>query len=330
MNKKNEQPQGNSYRPSVTWENWLEQLAFISRLHDHELRLHVGFGYYLGAPIENDIWRANRFKSGEVDAATQPRKDYVRLVSSLPEHMKFTEPDPCREIISVTESEMSTRYINADILRMQADASNMWRLGLLSSAKRIVEIGAGYGMMAANLIRAGITRQYLIIDLPEILEISARWLGYLWKVGELPVPVYTQFHSDDMIGGKDGVFLLPSDNFSQSFERLECDILINLNSFCEMPSDVVQNYIKGAIKFSKLYSANSEKQFMNDEIGRLSDIFSQNIKCLWPKPEDYRMIDESIKKYVYVGSNEMWSPPKDMLISNLHGVVGPKRPSINC
>jgi len=319
----------NSYRPSQVWDNWLKQLEFIKRLYDYELRLHVGFGYYLGAPIENDIWRSNRFKHGEIDYDSQFQRDYIRLVSLLPEHMKFSEPDPCREVISVIDSK-SSRYINTDILRMQADASNMWRLGLLSSAKRIVEIGAGYGMMAANLIRSGITSQYLIIDLPEVLEVSARWLGYLYEVGELPVPVHTKFHANQILEGNEGVFLISSDNFINFFEGMECDLLINLNSFCEMPSDVVQNYINGSIKFSKLYSANREKQFMNDEIECLSDIFSKNIKYLWPRPEDYRIIDDSIKKYVYVGSNEMYSPPNDLLISNLEGVFGSTMPAINC
>ncbi len=44
---------------SSIWSTWLEQLAFLNLLEDKILRMHVGFGFYLGAPIASDIWNAN-------------------------------------------------------------------------------------------------------------------------------------------------------------------------------------------------------------------------------------------------------------------------------
>ena len=103
----------------------------------------------------------------------------------------------------------------------------------LLKSRHIVEIGSGFGRTAHSILSNFKIDRFVIIDLPEILEVSK---CYLKKVLD-----------------------------SESFKKLEFvsnanyrdigyfDIAINIDSMQEMPNDIAKNYLKWVYKNSSFF-----------------------------------------------------------------------------
>ena len=92
--------------------------------------------------------------------------------------------------------------------------------------RNVVEIGAGFGRSChelLNLIES--IDEYVIIDLPEIINLSST---YLKKV------IPNHFHKIKFVENTN----------EELIETLKPDLVINVDSFQEMPVDVIDNYIK--------------------------------------------------------------------------------------
>ena len=104
----------------------------------------------------------------------------------------------------------------------------------------ICEIGAGYGMLATMLYRLFKVKNYVVIDLPQNLYLSAYYLG-------------TNF-PDKSIGFIQEDLRLPKDlndlNFSlaDNVDKIGCkfDLIINIDSFGEMPAETACYYVNWA------------------------------------------------------------------------------------
>lgn len=206
---------------SSIWGTWLEQLAFLNLLEDKILRMHVGFGYYLGAPIASDIWNANMVREMHPGAnVIQERliNDQLRLTKNIDKKYHWSEPDVSAPYFSVLDA--NNKYINSDVLRTQADLSNLLNLNLLRQEQEmnIMEIGGGYGMLAAAITTLFPRINYTIIDFPSVLKIQERFLKYIGVDMNR-----VRFVSND-----------DSNNNQKSY-----DLGININSFCEMKESAV-------------------------------------------------------------------------------------------
>lgn len=123
--------------------------------------------------------------------------------------------------------------------------------------KYIVEIGAGFGRTAQALIKlAGNIKKYSIIDIPEVLSLS---FHYLEKV--LSKKEFAKLNFVNALS-------LPDDrhNFGP------VDLVINIDSFQEMPQETIRYYFERIISHSRLfYSKNAVGKYSPESVG-LSDI----------------------------------------------------------
>ena len=297
----------NKSRDSL-WESWNRKLDFLNKVPDNELRLHVGFLYLLGTPIESDYWRAQNFASGNYGSALTMFNDYKTLTEAIPKTFWLSEPDPSAQEFSIPKILEANPdvclYLNKDILRTQVDITNMYKFGILEQVKSVIEIGGGYGQLAAAFSRVLPKVKYTIVDLPTQLNIQNRWLSHIGlDVG---------YSSENQIS------LISSEDFDSC--ELKFDLMINVNSFCEMEESEIEKYIDGQrVVFKWLYSNNREIQFMNVGLSKpLSDIFTKYFR-LSPSLNSYMASELHFIKYVFLGGEIGLT--KELTPDEIHGVV---------
>lgn len=99
--------------------------------------------------------------------------------------------------------------------------------------KTIVEIGGGYGNLAMKIISNFKNVKYIIIDLPEILAIQHYYLSQ--NNQKLKIVNYVNYNNEDY-----DVLLVPSNLYKKL--NIKIDILINMRSFGEMTTDILNDY----------------------------------------------------------------------------------------
>lgn len=107
----------------------------------------------------------------------------------------------------------------------------------LQSIRSIVEIGAGFGRTCHTLLAlcaAGQVEQYIIVDLPEVLELSRRALAKL-------IPQhYRKVRFIDATNERD-------------WQGLTAELVINIDSFQEMPTATIDSYMRRLISNCRLF-----------------------------------------------------------------------------
>ena len=270
------------------WENWNKRLKFLENIPIEELRLHVGFLYFLGSPITVDYWRAQQHRHGNLEAATQIKSDFERITQGIDEKYIWSENDLNAELFSIDYLTVKNKKVllNTDVLRTQIDITNLVKFDLLPRFKNIVEVGGGYGHLALAILKLFPKINYTIIDYSQQLKIISRYLNYHG--------IKTSYGSNSHVKLIDQEKIL---------EPVTCDLLVNVNSFCEMPINDVLKYVnQKLIKYDVLYSNNREKQFMNSELNeKLSTIYKKN-GFIHPGLEDYLAHENDFHKYVFLVS----------------------------
>lgn len=131
----------------------------------------------------------------------------------------------------------------------------------------VMEIGAGFGRTAQALIRlAGNIRKYTIVDLPEVLSLSRSYLGKVLNKKE--------FAKLDFVNA------LSLSGDRPDFHAI--DLVINIDSFQEMPKETIRYYFDRFIKNSRyFYSKNAVGKYRPESMGlynvsekQLLDVFS--------------------------------------------------------
>jgi len=312
--------------PSDLWKSWLYQLEFLKYIPDEFLRLHVGFGYYLGAPIESDLFRVSKSINGEKIKNNKIIEDYKKITKGLPNRFLLSEKDKNNKLISTIYKlgDNSIKYINTDIVRMQVDVANMYNLGVIQNAKSILEIGGGYGQLASGVLNAKKNISYAIIDFPEILEIIFRWVKHSQK--NIKVIRHKETNDIKLDLHKPGLHLIP--NTLTGIIKNKFDLVININSFCEMTDSQVKKYLRN-INFTTgfLYTNNRDKQYQNKEISSLSKLIASTGYSIWPLNEAYNKID--YKKKVFVLYDNKYNKPNLISIGRIHGILGRETPAVN-
>jgi putative sugar O-methyltransferase len=134
----------------------------------------------------------------------------------------------------------------------------------LNSVKKVVEIGAGFGRTCHGLLRLSDTiQEYTIVDLPEVLKLSS---AYLKKA------IPDHFDKIKFIKNTDEALI----------QELQPDLVINIDSFQEMPPSVIDNYMTNLIFKSKFfYSKNPICKYNPENVGlpkltadQLLDVYS--------------------------------------------------------
>lgn len=131
----------------------------------------------------------------------------------------------------------------------------------------VVEIGAGFGRTAQALIKlATKIKRYTIIDIPEVLTLSATYLENVLNKDE--------FSKLEFVNA----LLLPNGNYKLS----NIDLVINIDSFQEMPVETIRYYFQHVINNSRFfYSKNTVGKYTPELVGlydmdpnQMLDVFS--------------------------------------------------------
>lgn len=137
----------------------------------------------------------------------------------------------------------------------------------LDRASRIVEIGAGFGRTAQALIKlVGKIERYTIIDIPEVLQLSSSYLERVLTRDEFAKLEFVN------------ALQLPSSG--REFHSV--DVVINIDSFQEMPPDTVKYYLDSVVANAQyFYSKNAVGKYRPESVGlfnidehHLQDVFS--------------------------------------------------------
>ena len=154
--------------------------------------------------------------------------------------------------------------------------------------KNVIEIGAGFGRTSHVLLKlVDSIDSYIIIDLPELIDISKKYLKSVL--------------SDDLFS-KISFY----SNLDSRIEKLNSDLVLNINSFQEMSIDVIDYYMFNVIKKSKyFFSRNAigkyESSSVNIDRTNLSDAldlgYCKEVIDIFNSDELSIQIERYLKKY---------------------------------
>lgn len=123
----------------------------------------------------------------------------------------------------------------------------------LEDINHVAEIGAGFGRTAQALIKlVPEIKKYTIIDIPEVLALSS---GYLRRV--LSGAEYEKL-----------VFINALSSNKDYEDGIPLDLVINIDSFQEMPQKTVRQYIQDVVRASRFfYSKNPIGKYTPESVG---------------------------------------------------------------
>ncbi|MEO8677456.1 MAG: putative sugar O-methyltransferase [Vicinamibacterales bacterium] len=149
---------------------------------------------------------------------------------------------------------LSIRYsdcdLNADYLAAVEEWLFLLRAGGLDGVERVAEIGAGFGRTCHTLMRlASSIREYTIIDLEPMLNLSR---------------AYLQKAAPDLV---DRVrFVSSLDGRTQ--DAVTADLVINIDSFQEMPPPVIDDYMRRIVAGARsFYCKNPVGKYLPGTVG---------------------------------------------------------------
>jgi len=269
-------------KPSKIWSQWLSMLSFVTELSEDSLekiRLHTGFGFFLGSNWSTCYYEKNEIEIGLKNSGDSKYiNDYIQLTKGIPEKFHCSEIDKNRELISI---QYNGKYINEDVLRFQSTISNLSNLKE-RKIKRYLEIGAGYGGLCNQFSKIFRPEQSIVIDHPEVLF----WSAVYTFVNNPTASIEIVTSEDTIISESDFVFVPAF--LTDVLKDEKVDLLVNENSFCEMMEEQVEYYLK-TLSYGLLYSNNRNRQFMNFEIANLNDILLSSFNTT-PSSSFYKTI----------------------------------------
>lgn len=115
----------------------------------------------------------------------------------------------------------------------------------------ILEIGGGYGNLAYKIIKNFRNVKYIIVDLPEVLDIQEYYLENAFKYYNEIFPKQKKYFKIIKVSEKDNISNLENLNYDvllvpfNKYKELSLtfNLAINMRSLGEMPKDVMNDYI---------------------------------------------------------------------------------------
>ncbi|MCI4410826.1 MAG: putative sugar O-methyltransferase [Thiotrichales bacterium] len=164
----------------------------------------------------------------------------------------------------------------------------------LTTCKRVMEIGGGFGTLGEILHKVLPEAQYIDIDIPPTLCCSTHYLTQI--VGEDKVSSYQEINAEGFteLDQLKPVTVLPS----WMIEKLtgKIDLFVNFISFQEMEPDIVQNYLYHVTRLQAdwvlLRNMREGKQLRSQHrVGVDKPIFSEDYARMLP---DYELIEKNV------------------------------------
>lgn len=304
-------PPDSVFRPSKMWQEFELFLRYIFDLSDRNLRnirFHTGF-------MTGVLWFGNfgsdRFETDEEKYTVFPHiREYERFIAQVPERFWGSEPVTTPELERVG-IRYKDRLITEDLVRYQRCLSNLYwsgvygRLDGLPGRPVMVEIGAGYGGMAHQIVSSfGKACTYVIFDIPEILYWSAAFL----TVNNPRKRIYIYTPDDgaglsmEQICADYDFVMLPNYAFDRLAEVGEIHLAVNLLSFQEMTDAQVEHYASGLAAGMRgaIYSENFGRHPSNDEMKATVDAHLSRWFDLIPDP--------TVLRRLYPNANSWMNP----------------------
>jgi len=189
-------------------------------------------------------------------------------------------------------------------------------------------VGGGYGQLARAVLSASPKSTYTIIDFPEILDVVRRWIT--WASPDIRI---ISGDSDEAHEVPSGCLRLIPNTLLNT--KVDCDVLININSFCEMTDAQVISYIdQSRISWKFLYSNNRNRQFMNFDLTTPLIELLLKYGIVWPTIMDYQTLsaegrtrtDDSKMITITTRFGTEWLPPMEP--QDIAGLAGPAMPGL--
>jgi putative sugar O-methyltransferase len=232
--------------PSDYWEHFAEHFAYVLRLGDEELGRIRFHGYHLTA----DIYQKYLFNEPAI--STRLRADY----DSLARELGGFRPD---EGDTPYGCNIDGHWVSTDLLRYMQVVADLVQAGLLSRDRphQILEIGGGYGGLAAVCMAYNPRISYALCDLEETMFFQAVHLANRFGLASLEL-CESELPSGEALSP--GRFYLLPQNRAGSLTSAAVELVVNQQSFQEMTREQVQAYcalIRKAARY--LYSCNADE-----------------------------------------------------------------------
>jgi hypothetical protein len=200
--------------------------------------------------------------------------------------------------------------IDADYLAAVEEWEFLSDAGALDRARTVIEIGAGFGRTCHTLLTLcpGI-KEYIIVDLDPMLRLSSAYL-------QRAIPgANIRFISNERLADLDSV---------------TPDLVINIDSFQEMPPPVIESYMTGVVQRAKrFYCKNPVAKYLPASVGlpdldsqRVLDVFTlgycRDVIDIFSDEDLERARDTFIEAYRPSGYRAAASKPMDLFPYYLH------------
>ncbi len=179
-------------------------------------------------------------------------RDSLRLLSKISEPL-IGNPVRIRQ---------GKRYISQDLAVAYSDFLTIFPK-LRNKSPTILELGAGYGCLA-SLFGALSTAKYWIVDIPPALFIAQEYIRSLFPNDS--IFEFRSFKSFDEIESElaNARFAFFTPNQLEFLPDSSIDVFANINSFGEMSSDQVENYMSHVWRLTRqhIYLRNFDERTM--------------------------------------------------------------------
>jgi hypothetical protein len=175
--------------------------------------------------------------------------------------------------------EIDGKRYNIDTLKFYESMIALARADLLpraqSAPRTVIEIGAGWGGLLAQIKRHAPRTRCIIVDLPETMLFSGTYLPSVF--GEAKVLWLTPDQPDDALRHAEFDFAFVPHTRWASVVLPAVDLAINTVSFQEMTEAQVRSYVVGLSQrgVPAVYSLNRERSRYNREIGSVRALLAE-------------------------------------------------------
>lgn len=284
----------------------IDQNKFWKEINEKQLSLEnieSGFENFKSSPINYKIALFNP----EVNGVRYLKTVNFLLASSLSEAEKSLIANTAnRDLGKPLSIQFEGMSVCLDYLQAATEA-NFIRQSLELANANVIEIGAGYGRTCHTLLSNFEIASYSIVDLPNALQLSSRYLGEV-----LDAQTY----------GK--IKFISVAEFSPS-SLGEFDLAINIDSFAEMDAEVVHEYLAfidshcGAFyvknPVGKYYDKSLDGHSQGKEVIELA--LKQGVLTDILDIDDQAAVNAASKKFLtayspgesWAHKNDAWAPP---------------------
>jgi glycosyltransferase involved in cell wall biosynthesis len=183
------------------------------------------------------------------------------------------------------EEAAASALFNVDTIKFLEVLVGMKRAGVLDSLRQraaggtrptVVEIGAGWGGFAYQLMTLLPTTRYVIVDFPELFLFSATYLKTVFPNARVVILGQGGDHDDaDAAAAAADIVFIPNAE-ADRVKALAPDLTVNMVSFQEMTSAQVRAYaaLAHAAGCPRIYSLNRDRSRYNTQLSSVTEQLS--------------------------------------------------------